>query len=96
MSEVGNLGENPRGDPKFLVDLTRNNLNGKKNAYVQSEFRSCQVVEDFTRNSDVCDLKCRETVPNHTSGKIKLTPPAYSHTTVLLISSLNFGLLTRG
>ena len=32
---------------------------------------------------------------NHTSGKIKLTPPANSHTTVLLVSSLNFGLLTR-
>ena len=37
-----------------------------------------------------------ETVPiNRTSGKIKLTPPAYSHTTVLLISSLNFSLPTR-
>jgi len=33
-----------------------------------------------------------EIVPNCTSGKIKLTPPAYSHTTVLLISSLNFSL----
>ena len=30
----------------------------------------------------------RETVPNRTSGKIKLTPPAYSHTTVLLVCSL--------
>ena len=29
-------------------------------------------------------------------GKIKLTPPAHSHTTVLLVSSLNFGLRTRG
>jgi len=24
-----------------------------------------------------------ETIPNRTSGKIKLTPPAYNHTTVL-------------
>ena len=38
----------------------------------------------------------RETVLNSTSGKIKLTPPVYNHTTVLLVSSLNFGLLTRG
>ena len=38
----------------------------------------------------------RETVPNRTSGKIELTPPAYSQVTVLLVSSLNFGLLTRG
>ena len=37
-----------------------------------------------------------ETVPNCTSGKIKLTPSAYSHTTVLLVSRLNFNLLTRG
>ena len=37
-----------------------------------------------------------ETNPNHSSGKIRLTPPAYSHTTILLVSSLNFGLLTRG
>ena len=29
-----------------------------------------------------------ETEPNRTSDKIKLTPPAYSHTTVLLVSSL--------
>jgi len=36
----------------------------------------------------------RETVPNRTSGKIKPIPTAYSHTTVLLVSSLNFGLLT--
>jgi len=35
-----------------------------------------------------------ETVPNCTSGKIKLTPPAYSLTTVLLVSYLKFGLLT--
>jgi len=32
----------------------------------------------------------RETVPNRTSGKIKLTPPAYSHTTLLLVSSLTY------
>ena len=38
----------------------------------------------------------RETVPNHTLGKIKLTAPAYSHTTVLLDFSLNFGLLSQG
>ena len=38
----------------------------------------------------------RETVPNCTLGKIKLTSPAYSHTTVLLVSSLNFGVLTQG
>ena len=45
----------------------------------------------------ICNLiNFRETVPNSTSGKIKLTPPAYSHTTVLLVSSLNFGLLARG
>ena len=37
-----------------------------------------------------------ETVPNHASGKYKLTPPAFSHTTVVLVSSLNFGLLTQG
>ena len=34
-----------------------------------------------------------KTVPNRTSGKIKLTPPAYSYTTVLIVSSLNFSLL---
>ena len=28
-----------------------------------------------------------ETEPNHTSGKIKLIPPARLHTTVLLVSS---------
>ena len=28
--------------------------------------------------------------------QIKLTPPAYSHTTVLLVSSLNFDLPTQG
>ena len=33
-----------------------------------------------------------ETIPNHKSGKIKLTPPENSHTTVLLVSSLNFSL----
>ena len=38
----------------------------------------------------------RETVPNRTSGKIKLTPPAYSHTTALLVSNLNFSLPNRG
>ena len=37
-----------------------------------------------------------ETVLNHTSVKIKLTPPAYSHTTLLLVSSLNFSLPTLG
>jgi len=42
------------------------------------------------------EYMCRETVSNRTSGKIKLTPPAYSHTTVLLVLSLNFGLLTQG
>jgi len=36
-----------------------------------------------------------ETIPNRTSGKIELTPPACSHTIVLLVSSLNFGLLTQ-
>ena len=38
-------------------------------------------------------LYVRETIPNRTSGKIKLTPPTYSHTIVLLVSSLNFSLL---
>jgi len=38
----------------------------------------------------------RETIPNRISGKIKLTSPAYSHTTVLLVSSIKFGLLTWG
>ena len=33
---------------------------------------------------------------NRSKGKIKLTPPAYSHTTVLLVSSLNFSLPTQG
>ena len=31
--------------------------------------------------------KSWETIPNCTSSKIKLTPQAYSHTTVLLVSS---------
>ena len=39
-------------------------------------------------------LKCD--IPNHTSGKIKLILPAYSHTAVLLVSSLNFALVTLG
>jgi len=33
---------------------------------------------------------------NHTSGKIKLTPPADFHTTVLLVSSLKFSQCTEG
>jgi len=40
-------------------------------------------VETLFMLGIICD-------PNRTSGKIKLTPSAYSHTTVLLVSSLNF------
>ena len=54
----------------------------------------------FTRNQhkilSLFVTQSWETVPNRTSGIIKLTPPAYSHTTVLLVSSLNFSALTRG
>ena len=39
-------------------------------------------------------LQYLETIPSRTSGKIELTPPAYSQATVLLVYSLNFGLLT--
>ena len=37
-----------------------------------------------------------ENCSNHPSGKIKPIPPAHSHTTVLLISSPTFNLLTQG
>ena len=43
----------------------------------------------------VCDIILR----NHSKLHIRqnqLTPPAYSHTTVLLVSSLNFSLVTQG
>ena len=35
-----------------------------------------------------------ETIPNGNSGKIKLVSPAYSETTILLASNLNFSLFT--
>ena len=60
----------------------------------QEAVNYCKEARSIMSNANV--TKSRETVPNHTSGKIKLTPPAYNHSTVLLVSSLNFGLLTRG
>ena len=36
-----------------------------------------------------------KTIPNRTAGKIKLTPPAYYYTILLLISGLNFSLPTQ-
>ena len=40
--------------------------------------------------------QCWKTEPNHTSGKIKLAPPADCYTILLLVSSQNLGQTTQG
>ena len=58
--------------------------------WMHQRYSTCE----YYKNAVVSKI-VRETVPNRTSGKIKLTPPAYNHTTVLLVSSLNFDLLAE-
>ena len=50
---------------------------------------------DVNSNNTLYVIQSSKTIPNRTLAKVKLTPPAYNHTTVLLVSSLNFGLLTQ-
>ena len=66
--------------------------------------RYCKKLTDFySAVAALCSIyharmwrDIGKTEPNRTSGKIKLTPPADCHTTVLLISSLNFSQATWG
>jgi len=56
------------------------------NQYDKAFYACSTNVQLFWLQVDV--TQPGEAVPNCSQGKIKLTPPAYSHTTVLLVSSL--------